>query len=158
MKNRTLFAAAVFLALGLAHSGTASSAVLQVPGLGGSAPVDLPILGTPEPTEMACRRVIPVAGDDFVSTAKNTSVTFSPLWNDTDTPNQDFWGFTQPQHGTVVQVGIDAVKYTPHTNYVGSDSFTYTLGGCLQCFGSGAGAWCSEPDSDEGTVYITVTN
>jgi hypothetical protein len=111
------------------------------------------------PGSAYCRVVVPVAGDDYVTTSKNTPVTFSPLWNDTDTPDQDFWGIdSPPSYGTVQTVYIDSVKYTPNTNYVGSDTFTYILGGCLQCVGSGASAWCSEPDSTTGTVYVTVTN
>jgi hypothetical protein len=111
------------------------------------------------PGSAYCRVVVPVAGDDYVTTSKNTAVTFSPLWNDTDTPDQDFWGIdSPPSHGTVQTVGVDQVRYTPSTNYVGSDTFTYILGGCLQCSGSGASAWCSEPDSTIGTVYVTVTN
>jgi hypothetical protein len=50
-------------------------------------------------------------------------------------------------------VGIDAVKYTPDTGFTGTDSFNHTHKGCLQCFNG----WCSEPDFDVGTVYITVT-
>jgi len=154
MKNPTLFAAAFLLILGSAHSGTASSPALQTSEPGGSASLNLPVLGIPKPTEMSCQVVYPVAEDDYVSTAKNTTVNFSPLWNDTDTPDQDFWGFTQPYNGTLVQVGIDSLEYTPNAGYVGSDTFTYTLGGCLQCSGS----WCTEPASDQGRVYITVTN
>lgn len=112
----------------------------------------------PKPTVMSCQVVYPVAGDDYVTTAQNTATTFSPLYNDTDTFDQDLWGFDQPAHGTVVQVGLDALRYTPNSGYVGSDSFTYTLGGCAQCYGSGWEAWCAEPASTTGYVYITVTN
>lgn len=111
-------------------------------------------LGVPAPSARACSVVYPVAGDDYVSTSRNTPVTFSPLVNDTDTPENDLVWFGQPSHGTAELVGIDAIKYTPDTGYTGSDSFTYTLFGCLQCFQG----WCSEPEYDEGTVYITVTN
>ncbi|HEX5718303.1 MAG TPA: Ig-like domain-containing protein [Thermoanaerobaculia bacterium] len=111
-------------------------------------------LGVPEPEARACSVVWPVAGDDYVSTTLNTPVTFRPLDNDTDTPEQDLLSFEQPAHGTAERVGLDAIKYTPATGYTGSDSFTYTLFGCLQCFQGG----CTEPEFDEGTVYITVTN
>ena len=159
MKNSLVGIAVSFLLLlGWAPPGNASPATvtaLASPAVSELLPATL---GLPRPVEKTCRVVPPVAGDDYITTAKNTSVTFSPLVNDTDTPDQDFWGFSQPQHGTVVQVGIDGVKYTPNAGYVGSDSFTYTLGGCLQCSGSGFSAWCSEPESDIGTVYLTVTN
>ena len=82
-------------------------------------------------------------------------MTFRPLDNDTDTPQNDLVSFGQPAHGTAELFGgIDGIKYTPNTGYTGSDSFTYTLFGCLQCFQGG----CTEPEFDEGTVYITVTN
>ena len=136
-----------------AHSETRSPGAPAVPEL------NLPALGIPEPAEKACSVVYPVAGDDYVTTSVNTPVDFRPLDNDTDTPDQDLKGFGQPQHGTVVlSGGIDGMTYTPDPGYVGSDSFTYTLGGCLQCSGSGSSAWCSEPEFAEGTVYITVTN
>lgn len=111
-------------------------------------------LGVPPPAATSCSVVYPVAGDDYVTTSRNTPVTFSPLDNDTDTPENDLVSFGQPAHGTAELVGLDAIKYTPDTGYTGSDSFTYTLFGCLQCFDG----WCSEPEYDEGTVYITVTN
>jgi hypothetical protein len=149
MKKSLLLLAVVALpAFGASQPGAASSG-------SPTQPVP-PVLQLPKPIEMSCRVVYPVAGDDYITTQQNTSVTFSPLVNDTDTPDQDFKGYTLPSHGTLQQVGIDALKYTPNPGFVGSDSFTYTLGGCLQCSGSGFSAWCSEPEFDEGTVYITV--
>lgn len=62
--------------------------------------------------------------------------------------------FSQPSHGTAELVGIDAIKYTPATNYVGSDTIYYTLYGCVQCYDG----WCAEPAYDYGVVHITVTN
>ncbi|HWM91132.1 MAG TPA: Ig-like domain-containing protein [Thermoanaerobaculia bacterium] len=111
-------------------------------------------LGVPAPAATSCQVVYPVAVDDYVTTAKNTPVTFSPLMGDTDTWENDLVGFSQPLHGTAELVGIDAVKYTPATNYVGSDTIHYTLYGCVQCFEG----WCSEPAYDYGVVHITVTN
>lgn len=113
-----------------------------------------PLLGTPAPIRMACS-LGSNANDDYVTTAKNTPVTFSPLWNDSDTPQQNFGGIISgPQHGTAEEVGLDAIKYTPFTGYTGSDSITYWHIGCLQC----SGGWCSEPSEDSATIYITVTN
>lgn len=131
-------------------------AVMSLPLAASPGPAQAPhlALGVPPPTATTCQYVYPVAGDDYVSTARNTSVTFSPLWNDTDTWENDLVDFGQPAHGTAELVGIDAIKYTPATGYTGSDSFTYTLYGCVQCFEG----WCAEPAYDQGTVYITVTN
>lgn len=154
MKNvLRLAAVSSLMALAWVHPGTASSVTSQAPQSGASE-IDLLEIGIPKPVEKACRVVYPVAAPDYVTTAQNTPVTFSPLWNDTDTPAQDLISFSQPQHGTVQLVGIDALKYTPAPGYTGSDSFSYVLGGCLQCFNG----WCSEPEFADGTVYITVTN
>jgi hypothetical protein len=99
------------------------------------------------------------ANDDYISLAKNTSTTFSPLWNDDDTPQQNFDGILSgPQHGTAEIVGLDGIKYTPNPGYTGSDSIVYGHIGCLQCADSGWSAWCAEPSSDTATIYITVTN
>lgn len=112
-------------------------------------------IGIQEAADMACSRLIPHANDDYWTTAKNTPITASPLANDPDNEQQNFGGITSgPSHGTAQVVGLDAVKYTPNTNYVGSDSFNYLHVGCLQCFQG----YCSEPETDEGTVHITVTN
>lgn len=155
MKNALrMTAVSSLMVLVWAHPGTASSITSQAPQSKAPVEINLIEIGIPKPVEKACRVVFPVAGDDYVTTAKNTPVTFSPLWNDTDTPAQDLISFGQPQHGTVQLVGIDALKYTPNANYVGSDSFSYILGGCLQCFNGG----CTEPEFDDGMVYITVTN
>lgn len=110
--------------------------------------------GLPEAQDQACTVQPAQANDDFWTTTKNTPVTRSPLENDPDTPQQNLAGFGQPSNGTAEEAGIDAIKYTPDTGFVGSDSFNYTHKGCLQCFNG----WCSEPDFDVGTVHIDVTN
>jgi len=110
-------------------------------------------IGLPAPEEMACVRQRAMANDDYWTTTKNTPITASPLANDPDTPQNNLGGFGQPSHGTTELVGIDAIKYTPDTGFVGNDSFNYIHIGCLQCFNG----FCSEPDDDEGTVFITVT-
>lgn len=117
-----------------------------------------PLLGAPEPTRVACS-IGWNANDDYVSTPRNTTVNISPLANDADTPQQNFGGIIDgPYHGTAVQVGLDTIQYTPDAGYTGSDTITYSHIGCLQCFGSGSSAWCSEPSDDTATIYITVTN
>jgi len=110
-------------------------------------------IGLPAPEEMACKRQRAMANDDYWTTTKNTPITASPLANDPDTPQNNLGWFGQPSHGTTELVGIDAIKYTPDTGFVGNDSFNYEHIGCLQCFNG----YCSEPDSDLGTVFITVT-
>lgn len=131
--------------------GAEASAVGVVPDDGGSG-IDV---GIQKAADMTCTRLRPHAVDDFWTTTKNTPITASPLANDPDNEQQNFGGLgSQPSHGTAEVVGLDSVKYTPDTDYVGSDSFTYFHVGCLQCFNG----WCSEPDTDEGTVFVTITN
>lgn len=151
-----LLALAVTTALGAyalqpPQPGTEGSAAAEIVAGDDTSGVEI---GIQEAADQACSRLIAQANDDYWTTSKNTPVTASPLANDPDNEQQNFGGFTQPSHGTAEQVGIDAVKYTPDTDYVGSDSFNYTHIGCLQCFGG----YCSEPDFDVGTVHITVTN
>jgi len=138
------------LVLGLSVLALGTALPLRADG----TPGWLKAIGTPKPSARTCSVVIPHAGDDYVTTSKNTAVTFSPLSNDTDTPANDLIAVYQPSHGTTTRVGIDQVRYTPATNYVGSDVFYYDLGGCLQCYQGG----CAEPTDTLGTVYVTVTN
>lgn len=148
MKKTFCWAAASFLLLAVSAS-SAFAGGLQAP----TSSVN-PLLGVPAPVPMSCSLGWN-ANDDSVSTAKNTPVTFSPLWNDDDTPQQNFGGIISgPQHGTAVVVGWDGIRYTPSSGYTGPDSLTYSHIGCMQCSGGG----CSEPTGDWATVYFTVTN
>lgn len=148
VKNTFCWAAASFLLLAV----SAFAGGLQDPKSSVSP------LGAPAPVPMSCSLGWN-ANDDSVTTAKNTPVTFSPLWNDDDTWQQNFGGIISgPQHGTAVAVGLDGIQYTPDAGYTGSDSLTYSHIGCMQCSGEGWSTWCSEPSSDTATVYFTVTN
>jgi len=73
----------------------------------------------------------PTPVNDVASTAQNTSVTASVATNDSDpdgnlNPN-GFTKLTNPAHGTVVFNADGTYTYTPNTNYLGSDSFTYQV-------------------------------
>lgn len=71
-----------------------------------------------------------VATDDTATTDQNKPVTIAILSNDSN-PNNDVLTITtnsQPAHGTVVlNSNTGTAIYTPSTDYVGADSFTYTL-------------------------------
>jgi hypothetical protein len=92
------------------------------------------------------RNQAPEANDDTASTLQNTSVTISVLSNDSD-PDGDALGIVaeedMPLHGTVYNSN-DKVIYTPKSNYVGTDTFTYRVQ-------DEHGAW-----SNAATVSITV--
>ena len=89
---------------------------------------------------------VPVAQPDTVSTAEETAITVSVLANDTDPDGNALTvtGFVSPTHGTAVINGGTTVTYIPAANYVGVDTFAYTVSD-----GQGGAA--------VGTVIITVT-
>ncbi|MEZ5644406.1 MAG: Ig-like domain-containing protein [Burkholderiaceae bacterium] len=72
----------------------------------------------------------PVAVDDAVSTDEDTPVTVAVLPNDTDVDG-DTLTVTSVTQGTNGTVAIDPVSgnpvYTPNADFVGTDTFTYTI-------------------------------
>ncbi|TFH06798.1 MAG: tandem-95 repeat protein, partial [Candidatus Atribacteria bacterium] len=70
----------------------------------------------------------PTALDDLAITGEDSSVTILVLPNDSDPENDvlSIQSITQPLHGTAVG-NATSVIYTPDPNYVGPDSFTYTI-------------------------------
>jgi hypothetical protein len=71
-------------------------------------------------------RVNAVAVPDAASVSENHASTINVLSNDTGTGLTVVRAF-DPPHGTVVINGDNTITYTPDTNYVGSDSFTYWM-------------------------------
>ncbi len=98
----------------------------------------------------ANQNLAPIAGDDAVTTAEETAVTFNVLVNDSDPDGTIITTSViladLPANGSVVNHGDGALTYTPNVNFTGSDSFTYTVqdnGGAT---------------SSKATVTLTVTN
>jgi len=69
--------------------------------------------------------VLPVANNDTVSTIEETAVTINPLSNDTG-EGISLSNITTPSNGSATISG-NTVIYTPNTNFVGTDSFNYTI-------------------------------
>jgi len=73
----------------------------------------------------------PVAVDDVAAVNKNRSLTISVLANDTDAENNINPAAVTPGilpgHGRVKVNANGTITYTPAKNYVGTDSFTYTV-------------------------------
>jgi len=73
----------------------------------------------------------PVAVDDAVSAFASTPQTFDIVSNDTDSDGVPVYSTvtiaSQPLNGTAVSLGNGLVTYTPNANFVGTDSFTYTI-------------------------------
>ncbi|MEO7733148.1 MAG: Ig-like domain-containing protein [Kofleriaceae bacterium] len=71
----------------------------------------------------------PTAGDDTIATTENVAGSVDVLSNDSD-PDGNTIGVTahtSPVHGAVTFSGTVAT-YTPAAGFIGSDSFTYTIG------------------------------
>jgi outer membrane protein OmpA-like peptidoglycan-associated protein len=73
----------------------------------------------------------PVAMDDFVLANDNTPVEFDVLANDTDPDGHALYvvDTTSTTHGTLVQLQPNGgvFMYTPDQDYIGTDTFTYTV-------------------------------
>ncbi len=65
--------------------------------------------------------------DDSSSTTEDNPVTISVLGNDTFEGTPVVTAVGTPSNGTVVINPDNTVTYTPNANYVGTDSFTYTV-------------------------------
>ncbi len=70
----------------------------------------------------------PVVGDLTANTLRNQAVDIDVLAEATDPDGDELSiaGFTQPDNGTVTQSG-GVLRYLPDDEFVGSDSFTYTI-------------------------------
>jgi gliding motility-associated-like protein len=73
----------------------------------------------------------PVAVDDSATTNKNVPVTFNITNNDTDSDGSIVPStvvvVSNPSHGTLVVGTTGNVSYTPNTEFIGVDNFTYTV-------------------------------
>jgi len=89
----------------------------------------------------------PVATDDTASVVMNVATAINVAANDAADPDGDTRTFAQasdPAHGTVSCTGSGVCTYTPATDYVGPDAFTYSVDD-------------AHGGSDTGTVSVTVT-
>jgi|GEM_PF-1765790 len=68
---------------------------------------------------------------DAASTLTNTAININVLTNDWDGNGDALtvvgWSTNTAKGGTVVSLGAGVLRYTPPTNYVGKDLFTYTV-------------------------------
>lgn len=70
---------------------------------------------------------LPVALNDNASTQQNTPVTINILDNDNYSTLSAITFTQQPAYGNVTINGLSNVIYTPSTNYLGKDTFKYTI-------------------------------
>ena len=71
----------------------------------------------------------PLAAADAATTAEDTSVTLTVLANDSDPDGNPLTvaAVGQAEHGTVVINANGTVTFTPDADFVGDDSFSYTI-------------------------------
>ncbi len=88
----------------------------------------------------------PVAVDDAVVLAEDSSIAIAPLSNDSDADGDTLTivSFTEAGNGTLSLNADGTFTYTPDANFNGSDSFTYTI-----TDGNG--------ETATGTISLTVT-
>ncbi|WP_454000581.1 DUF5801 repeats-in-toxin domain-containing protein [Afipia felis] len=90
----------------------------------------------------------PVANNDTAATDKNQAVTVDVKANDVTGADGVDWSIptnvthTDAAHGTVIYNDNGTFTYTPTANYVGDDSFTYTI---------------KDGDGDPSTATVTLT-
>ncbi|NJO45928.1 MAG: tandem-95 repeat protein [Oscillatoriales cyanobacterium RM2_1_1] len=113
------------------YTGPASFTYTVDDGNGGTDTATVTLTVNPAPNQS------PVADDDAVNTPFNTPIAIDVLEGDTD-PESDSLTITSvsnPANGTAVvnnngtptDPGDDFVDYTPNPDFVGQDSFTYTV-------------------------------
>src|SRR3989344_2887997 len=70
----------------------------------------------------------PIAQNDTATTLENTPIIISVLHNDSDVDSDllTINSITQGSNGTITTNGT-TITYTPHLNFTGTDSFTYTI-------------------------------
>jgi hypothetical protein len=96
---------------------------------------------TPSPTPVPSSSPSPLARDDVVTVAEDTSARIAPLLNDSGIVSVA--GVGQPQHGAVTLGAGSEVVYVPDPDFHGSDAFTYS-------------AIDSASHTAAGTVTVTV--
>jgi len=103
------------------YTGSDSFSYTVEDGFGGqgSASVAVTVQSTNQP---------PVVGDLSAATLRNQPVDIDVLAeaSDPDGDELSVSGFTQPANGTVIQSG-GVLRYTPNDEFVGNDSFDYTV-------------------------------
>ncbi|MCF6189189.1 MAG: Ig-like domain-containing protein [Cocleimonas sp.] len=88
---------------------------------------------------------LPVATDDSVTVETCSMITVNVLENDNQgSGNATVTIASAPSNGTAVVLADGTIKYTPNDNYVGDDSFTYTITD-------------SNGNTSTATVNVTVT-
>ncbi|NQU76359.1 MAG: Ig-like domain-containing protein, partial [Planctomycetes bacterium] len=131
-------------------TGPDASALADGPGIAVSVALfDLVHHGQPEPTDFGmidygqtaprgsftvlggtAVNEAPQAADDSFVVVEDKPLTFDVNWNDYDVEDHRLTSFTLstlPVHGNVINMGRGMFRYRPNSDYVGPDSFIYTV-------------------------------
>ena len=76
------------------------------------------------------QNIAPIAQDDLILVAQNQSVAFDYLtMNDLDNDGDELTliSVTAPDHGMLTKLPNSGYRYSPDTNFVGEDTFSYTV-------------------------------
>jgi len=109
---------------------------------------------TSQPIVITVVNRVPVANADSATTTQDAPINISVLGNDSD-PDGDTLtvsSVTQGAHGAVVVNPDKTVRYTPAANYLGPDTFTYTISD-----GRGGTATASVAVAVRGVFYLSTT-
>lgn len=95
---------------------------LYIKYIGGSNPAGPAFIGT-----VSSSATTPVATNDTVTTTENDDIDINVLVNDDYSNIVNSISLSQPSHGTVTLNSDNTVNYLPDYDYIGPDSFTYSI-------------------------------
>ncbi len=103
--------------------------------------------------------VAPSVGDDMIVVAPNTSIEIAALANDTDSDGDilSYLSVADPEYGTVSITNTGKLLYRADDNYIGNDSFTYTVTDGLDTSTATVNVTIGETDGTGGNVDIATT-
>ncbi|WP_197465357.1 Ig-like domain-containing protein [Marinomonas sp. TW1] len=119
----------------LANVNLALDTLVYTPAADYNGPVNITVGLTDELLSVPITAILPLGidavadiVDDSVTTDVNTNLSFNVLANDTfENASAQVTSYTNPANGTIVTDALGNVTYTPNADYIGSDSFSYTV-------------------------------
>ncbi|MFZ1986766.1 MAG: Ig-like domain-containing protein [Desulfatitalea sp.] len=101
---------------------------INIPGISGSYSGTAPDIGA---FEHAAGNSVPVAMNDVAATNANASITVNVIANDSDADGDPLhvahYSSQSTHGGAVIAQGGDDLTYSPAADFIGTDTFTYTV-------------------------------
>lgn len=123
--------------VGAGYEGSHQITIIVVDDMGGSS-------SQPYTLVVTNPNVPPVAQDQSLSLAEDTSISIPLAATDADGDALSYTMVGTPNHGVLTSSGLDTLIYTPSANFNGSDSFTFFAND-------------GQLISNSATVFLTVT-